>query len=152
MRANAAIKKLFCKNMQDRIRYMYERLPEKIARSVNQYPARALPWLPSLSRPAFGSASVVRPGASANDCKPVRLNSQAVHRGRQRAIEIYFTFEPFLIRHPVFLRVTINDSVAAFQTLTVLGLEEIKATVPCHRRIVRLRYSVARSLPRLLAN
>ena len=50
MRANAAIKKLFCKNMQDRIRYMYERLPEKIARSVNQYPARALPWLPSLSR------------------------------------------------------------------------------------------------------
>jgi hypothetical protein len=96
MRANAAIKKLFCKNMQDRIRYMYERLPEKIARSVNQYPARALPWLPSLSRPAFGSASVVRPGASANDCKPVRLNSQAVHRGRQRATDIYFT------RHPVF--------------------------------------------------
>ena len=41
-------KKLCCKNMQDRIRYMYERLPEKIAKSVNQYPGTTLPWLPSL--------------------------------------------------------------------------------------------------------
>ena|SRR5215468_2579800 len=113
MRANAAIKKLFCKNMQDRIRYMYERLPEKIARSVNQYPARALPWLPSLSRPAFGSASVVRPGASANDCKPVRLNSQpCIGAGSEQPISTSHATQ-------YFLRVMINDSEGVFQTATV---------------------------------
>ena len=99
MRANAAIKKLFCKNMQDRIRYMYERLPEKIARSVNQYPARALHWLPSLSRPAFGSASVVRPDASANDCKSVRLKFASRASGPAASNRYLLHTEPFLPAH-----------------------------------------------------
>jgi hypothetical protein len=34
----ACCKKLFCKDMQDRIRYLHERMPEKITRSVSREP------------------------------------------------------------------------------------------------------------------
>jgi hypothetical protein len=53
---------------------------------------------------------------------PATLNRderEDLARFRQRATDIYFTPEPFLIRHPVSLRVMINDSEAVFQTATV---------------------------------